>query len=91
MSLLAEYTIKAELVLGEPWTITAFHNGKEIGKRSGVYTSGIEQTGAEFINAHMERVTGILEGGPIDPHKAEEADRLAHKADHDNQCEKDLE
>jgi hypothetical protein len=50
-----------------------------------------EREANRLIRAHMEKVTRILEDGPIDPDKAEEADRLANKADHDNQLEKDLE
>lgn len=91
MSLRAEYTSSASYKEGSGWQVDVRHKGKTVGWAIVSHLDGVEPAADRLISAHMERVTRMLEGGPIDPEKAEEHDRLAHKADHDNQCEKDLE
>lgn len=96
MSLRAEYT-RAEVFNKDSrqWEVTVFHHqmgsASVVGRESVAFEWQIAPTAERLISAHMEKVTRMLEGGPIDSDKAEEADQLAHKADHDNQCEKDIE
>lgn len=53
-----------------------------------------ERDANDLISAHMAAVTRSLGLGSrerVTEEEDEEQDRLAHKADHDNQCERDLE
>lgn len=97
MSLRAEYSWHASYQSRRPqdltsgWHLIVNHNGFQVGYEWVTNPLKKEEAANRLISAHMEKVTRILEVGTIDPDKAEEADRLAHKADHDNQCERDLE
>lgn len=99
MSLRAEYTHAAVFNKdARQWEVTVFHHeagsAKVVGRESVNFEFLIKACATRLISAHMEKVTRILEGG-IPPENGEATDmttivdHLAHKADHDNQCEKD--
>lgn len=97
MSLRAEYSHASVLnTAARKWEVTAFHHKptpKVIGRESVDFEFQIEDCANRLISAHMEQVTRSLGLGSralVTPEEDEEQDRLAHKADHDNQCEKDL-
>lgn len=90
MSLRSEYTHTSVIDPLRGTIVVVSHWGKVVSETMLADGWTVDDQAEEDISAHMERVTRILEGAPIDPEKAEEHDRLAHKADHDNQCERDL-
>lgn len=91
MSLRSEYSHTSMLDHLKGTIVVVSHMGRVVSETMLADGWTVDEQAEEDIKDHMEKVTRILEGGPIDPDKAEEADRLAHKADHDNQCERDLE
>jgi hypothetical protein len=100
MSLRAEYSWSAtyEHLRAEDWTsgwhLIVRHKGKNVGYEWVTNPHTKNEAANRLISAHMEKVTRSLGLGSralVTPEEDEEQDRLAHKADHDNQCEKDLE
>lgn len=98
MSLRAEYS-RADVFNEDArkWEVTVFHHQNEkakvVGRESVNFEYEIPACANRLISAHMEKVTRSLGLGSralVTPEEDEEQDRLAHKADHDNQCEKDL-
>jgi len=99
MSLRAEYS-RADVFNEESrkWEVTVFHHQNEkakvVGRESVNFEYEIPACANRIISAHMEKVTHSLGLGSrenVTEEEQDEEDRLAHKADHDNQVEKDLE
>jgi hypothetical protein len=78
------------------YEVTAFHHPvkpRVVGRDVVPARDEVEQLAERLISDHMEKVTRSLGLGSralVTPEEDAEQDRLAHKADHDNQCEKDL-
>lgn len=98
MSLRAEYSY-AYVFNPESggYEVTAFHHPvkpRVVGRDVAPARDEVEQMAERLISAHMAAVTRSLGLGSrerVTEEEDEEQDRLAHKADHDNQCESDLE
>lgn len=104
MSLRAEYSWVLEYKPALGWSLWVYwiHSGHPVKGQimpsdlveSDDWLANCEKEAEKLISAHMAAITRSLGLGSrerVTDEEDEEQDRLAHKADHDNQCGRDLE